>query len=64
MLVRIAVLKKPRESGIYKANIASRILSGMEKETALREETSTSGSKNDEEERIVDSETSSRSSRE
>ena len=26
----------------------------MEKETALREETSTSGSKNDEEERIVD----------
>ena len=56
--------EEARESGIYKANIASRILSGMEKETALREETSTSGSKNDEEERIVDSETSSRSSRE
>ena len=30
-----------RESGIYKVHIASRILSGMEKETPLREETST-----------------------
>ena len=53
-----------RESCIYKAHIANRILSGMEKETPHREETSTSGSKNVEEERIVGSETLSTSSRE
>ena len=37
---------------------------GMEKETPLREETSTLGSESDEEERIVGSETLSTSSRE
>ena len=47
-----------------KAHIASRILSRVEKETPLREKTSTSGSKSDEEERIIGLETSSTSSRE
>ena len=53
-----------RESVIYKVHIASRILSGMEKGTPLREETSSLGSESDEEERIVGSETLSTSSRE
>ena len=53
-----------RESVIYKVHIASRILSGMEKGTPLREETSTLGSESDEEERTVGSEKLSTSSRE
>ena len=50
-----------RESVIYKVRIASRILSGMEKGTPLRTETSTLGSESDEEERIAGSETLSTS---
>ena len=50
--------KKPEKVAYIKAhNIASRILSGMEKGTPLREETSTLGSESDEEERIRGSET-------
>ena len=45
-----------------KAHFASRILSGLEKETPPREGTSTLGSESDEEERIVGSETLSISS--
>ena len=56
--------KKPEQVAYIKAHIASRILSGMEKETSLREETSVFGSESDEEERIVGSETLSTSSRE
>ena len=53
MLVRIAVLMKPwPEKVAYIKHI-----SGMEKGTPLREEISSSGSKNDEEERIGGSET-------
>lgn len=44
---------------IIKGYIASSILSGMGKETPLREKTSTSSSESDEKERIVSSETSS-----
>ena len=47
-------MEEVRESGIYiKAHIASRILSGLEKETPLCKETSTSDSKSEVEERIV-----------
>ena len=56
--------KKPEQVAYIKAHIASRILSGMEKQTPPREGTSTSGSESDEEERIVGSETLSTSSRE
>ena len=51
--------KKPEKVAYMKAHIVSRILSGMEKETSLREETSTSGSESDVVKRIVGSETSS-----
>ena len=53
MLVRIAVLMKPEKVAYIK------YISGMEKGTPLREEISSSypGSKNDEEKRIVGSET-------
>ena len=51
MLVHIAVLMKPEKVAYIKH------ISGMERGTALREEISSSGSKNDEEERIVGSET-------
>ena len=53
MLVRIAVLMKPWPEKV--AYIKH--MSGMEKGTPLREEISSSGSKNDEEETIVGSET-------
>ena len=56
--------KKPEQVVYIKAHIASRILSGMEKETPLREETSIFGSESGEEERIVGSETLPTSSRE
>ena len=58
MLVRIAVLMKPEKVAYVKH------ISGMEKGTPLREEISSSGSKNDEEDRIVGSETLSTASRE
>ena len=51
MLVHIAVLMKPEKVAYIKH------ISGMERGTALREEISSSGSKIDEEERIVGSET-------
>ena len=54
--------KKPEKLAYINALIASRILSGMEKGTPLREETV--GSESDEEESIVGSETLSTSSRE
>ena len=47
-----------------KAHVASRILSGMEKETPLHEETLTLSSESDVEERTVGSETSLTSSSE
>ena len=53
--------KKPEKLAYINALIASRIISGLEKETPLREETVGSES---EEERIVGSETLSTSSRE
>ena len=56
--------KKSQKVSYIKAHIASRILSDLEKGTPLREETSTSGSESDEEERIVGCETLSTSSRE
>ena len=56
--------KKPEKVAYVKAHIASRILPGIEKETPLREETSTLGSESDAEERIVGSETLLTSSRE
>ena len=56
--------KKPEKVAYVKAHIASRILPGIEKETPLREETSTLGSESDAEERIVGSETLLTSSKE
>ena len=51
--------KKPEKVAYIKAhNIASRILSGMEKETPLHEETLTLSSESDVEERTVGSKTS------
>ena len=50
--------KKPEKVAYIKAHIASRILSGMGKETPLLEETLTLSSEGDVEERTVGSETS------
>ena len=55
--------KKP-EKVTYIKYISPVGLSGMEKETLLREETPTLGSESDEEKRIIGSETLSKSSRE
>ena len=49
--------KKPEKVAYLKAHIASRILSGMENETPLHEETLTLSSESDAEERTVGSET-------
>ena len=56
--------KKPEKVAYIKAHIASRILSGLEKETPPREGASTLGAESYAEERIVGSETLSTSSRE
>ena len=56
--------KKSQKVAYIKAHIASRILSGLEKETPLCQETSTLGSESDEEEGAVGCETLSTSSRE
>ena len=56
--------KKPEKVAYIKAHVASRILSGMEKETPLHEETLTLSSESDVEERTVGSETSLTSSSE
>ena len=56
--------KTPGKVAYIKAHIASRIISGMEKEKPLCEKASTLGSESDEVERIVGCKTSSTSSRE
>ena len=56
--------KKPEKAAYIQVHVASRIISGMEKETPLHEETLTLSSESDVEERTVGSETSLTSSSE
>ena len=64
MLVRIAVLMKPQKVAYIKHLSLAGSYQAWTKGLHRREEISSSGSKNDEEERIVGSETLSTSSRE